>query len=223
MKNSIFKVLAVLLTVSSVSFMGLSIAGYYGRPDYASEMQAPELKEYTFTQEVGENIRWKVTRRFGDKSDVGTYDTPYQAIVKAHDDLVTKLNGERRVREETLAKIKGDTGEIAVFDRNQATDRAAMQVRIQQLEQFLAQVKDLVLKRSDQLASLSTDSKIVRDETAQRRTDVVRLGHELDEVRTDLFRLTELQRTLTDQLLRLQLENQMLEDRKQQLQGQVGE
>ncbi|MBL8819188.1 MAG: hypothetical protein JNL58_24370 [Planctomyces sp.] len=223
MKNSIFKILAVLLMVASVTFMGLSIAGYYGHPDYMSEMQSPELREFTFTQEVGERIRWTVTRRFGDKASVGTFDTPYQAIVAAHGALVTKLSEERRQREEVLGRIKGDAGEIASIERNQATDQAAMRVRIQQLETYAAQVKADVLTKSGQLADISGQSKAVRDETAQRRTDVVRLGHELEEARTDLFRLTELQRTLTDQLLRLQLENQKLEDRKEQLEGQVGE
>ena len=46
---------------------------------------------------------------------------------------------------------------------------------------------------------------------------MLRLRHELEEARTDLFRLNEILRHDTDQLVRLELENQALEQRLQQL------
>jgi hypothetical protein len=48
---------------------------------------------------------------------------------------------------------------------------------------------------------------------------VLRLRHELEELRTDLFRLTAIRRDLTDRLLRVEIENQELSDRKAQLTG----
>ncbi len=71
--------------------------------------------------------------------------------------------------------------------------------------------------KSDEAQAISVKTLEVREETATRRTDVLRLRHELEEARTDLFRLNEILRHDTDQLVRLELENQALEQRLQQL------
>ena len=71
-----------------------------------------------------------------------------------------------------------------------------------------------------ELTDLSEVSRKTREEKATRRTDVLRLRHELEEARTDLFRLTTVRRDLMDRLVRLQIENQELMDRQAQVQGQ---
>ena len=82
----------------------------------------------------------------------------------------------------------------------------------------LEQWQTAVQARSDEAQAISVTTLEVRNETAARRTDVLRLRHELEEARTDLFRLNEILRHDTDQLLRLELENQAMEQRLQQLQ-----
>lgn len=74
-----------------------------------------------------------------------------------------------------------------------------------------------LLMKSGTLQDLSVKGREIRDETAQRRTDVLRLQHELEEIRTDLYRLTAIRRDLMDRLLRTQIENQELTDRTSQL------
>ena len=80
-----------------------------------------------------------------------------------------------------------------------------------------------LLQQSQALQKASVDSKVTRDEVARRREDVIRLQNELEEIRTDIYRLVELRRDLTDQLVRLQLDNQSLEERKNQLVNQSGQ
>lgn len=220
MKSSIFKVSAVVIMVVSVAFMGMAIAAYYGRPDTASAMTAPEMQDYTFERVVGEggSVTWNVTRRVGDKGTVGTFKNAYEALVKAHADLVSRMNtetGEANTRLEAL-KEPLERGKASQVD-----DEKAMKARLAQLQQLSQQFQGQLLKKSEELQALSVQSKAIRDETALRRTDVVRLRNELEEARTDLYRLNDLKRTLTDRLLRLQLDNQALTDRRAQLSEQV--
>lgn len=223
MKSSIFKASAVVIMVVSVAFMGMSIAAYYGRPDAASAMIAPEMQDYTFERAVGENITWNVTRRVGDKGSVGSFKTPYEALLKAHADLVNRKNSEASEAKTRLDALKDPAGQIATFKASQEQDEAAMRARAAALQQVVQQFEGELLKKSDELQALSVQSKSVRDETALRRTDVIRLRNELEEARTDLYRLTEIRRVLTDRLLRLQLDNQALADRKSQLDQQVAQ
>lgn len=218
MKSLIFRVLAVVIMVVSVAFMGTSIAAYYGRADAAAAIVSPELQDYTFERNPGENVTWTVSRRIGDKGSVGTFPTAYAALVKAHQDLVSRKNTEAS---DASAKRQEIAGPLEKFKTSQEQDREAMNARIAQLRQVSAQFETELLKKSEELQALSVQSKTIRDETAVRRTDVVRLRNELEEARTDLFRLTEIRRVLTDRLLRLQLENEALAERRGQVQQQV--
>jgi hypothetical protein len=64
---------------------------------------------------------------------------------------------------------------------------------------------------------MSVETREVRDETTQRREDVIRLQSDLEELRTDRFRLEQQRLILTDRLVRLQLENQAIDQRLEQL------
>lgn len=223
MKSSIFKVLAVMVMVGSVTFMGASIAAYYGHPEPTSEMSSPQLQDYTFERNPGENPTWTVILRVGpNKGNVGSpAKTPYEAIVTAHKDLENRMRQEATAASTELQRLKDPAGELATFTTNQQQDEQAMEARIAELQQLSVRYQADLLKKSEELQALSVESKKIRDETAKRRTDVVRLHNELEEARTDQFRLTEQIRTLTDQLVRLQLDNQALTDRQKQLEEQV--
>jgi chromosome segregation ATPase len=92
-----------------------------------------------------------------------------------------------------------------------------MTAKIEALTAEAAEMAVRLRAKSDQLQGLSVQGRETREETAQRRTDVIRLQHELEEVRTDLYRLTAIRRDLVDRLLRTEIENQELSDRTAQL------
>ena len=104
------------------------------------------------------------------------------------------------------------------FDASQQQDVQAIGDRVAILQAEAEQWQTQVQARSDEAQAISVNTLEVREETAARRTDVLRLRHELEEARTDLFRLNEILRHDTDQLLRVELENQALDQRLQQLQ-----
>lgn len=223
MKNSIFKVAAVIMTVISVSFAGMSIAAYFNNPEPLSQMVEPVMQDYTFEKGVGQEVTWTVKKRFDDKGAVGgTFNNAYDALARAHEDLQRRKQQEASDANALLGQLKDENnGQLAVFRVAQSQDEAAMKVRHQQLEQVSQQLRAILLQKSEQLQALSVQSKAIRDETAVRRTDVIRLLNELEEARTDLFRLNDIKRVLTDRLVRLQLENQALNERQEQLETQV--
>ena len=218
--KSIFKVMAVLIMAASVSFMGVSIAAYFGRAEPFAEMQSSEMQGYNFERGGGAKPTWTVTRRTGDKGSVGTFSTGYEALVKAHKDYADSTNRDGQTDRDAVSKLRAQDGQLAVFTASQAMDTKAVDGRITELQEFSRQDETELLKKSEELQSLSVKSKVIRDETALRRTDVVRLSNELEEVRTDVFRLAEQRRLLTDQLLRLQLDSHSLAERRVQLQKQ---
>ena len=228
MKSLIFKVAAVFIAVIAVMLMGAALSVYFVHPDALSEMSTPSMQNYSFEQTTGENPTWTVKRRFStdpvgapkEQGQVGSYKTPYEALTKAHEDLASQMG--RQKNERVAAKAKVDN-EVTLFEASQAQDVEAIANRVTMLRATSDQIQTAVQAKSDEAQAISVKTLEVREETAARRRDVLRLRHELEEARTDLFRLNEILRHDTDQLLRLELENQALEQRLQQLQKQSEE
>lgn len=222
MKSLIFKVSAVFVAVVSVALMGASLSVYFVHPDATSEINTPAMLNYSFERTTGENPKWTVKRRFSidpalptERGQVGSYNSAYEAITKAHEDLASQMG--RQKNDKVSAKGIVDQ-QLTMFDASQQQDVKAIEDRVAMLRAGAEQWQTAVQARSDEAQAISVKTLEVRNETAARRTDVLRLRHELEEARTDLFRLNEVLRHDTDQLLRLELENQALEQRLQQLQ-----
>ena len=64
MKQVIFKVFAVFVTVVAIAMMGTAMATYLVHPDPRAEMNTPAMQNYAFEEVPGETPQWKVTRRF---------------------------------------------------------------------------------------------------------------------------------------------------------------
>ena len=222
MKSLIFKVSTVLVTVVSVTLMAAALSVYFAHPDATSEMNTLAMLNYDFQQSTGENPMWTVKRRFSvvaadskERGTVGSYKTVYEAITKSHEDLATQMVSQKTEK----GSLKTSVAEQLVkFDASQQQDVQAIGDRVAILQAEAEQWQTKVQTRSDQAQAISVNTLEVREETAARRTDVLRLRHELEEARTDLFRLNEILRHDTDQLLRVELENQALDQRLQQLQ-----
>lgn len=228
MKGTLFRVFLVAVTVFSVAMMGVALSVFLVRPDLTSEMNTPAMLRYNFAVSTGENPQWSVTQRFGEKKSVGSYASPYQALIKAHEDLKRTLDAETT----TMTAEKTDLDQrIALISAAQQQDELAIGVLADALGGrpethkdgplvgVVQQMETALLEKSGQLQGLTVQSTAIRQETAERRTDVLRLRHELEEVRTDLYRLNEIRRDLTDRLVRLQIENQELGERQKQVQG----
>jgi hypothetical protein len=219
MKRTIFKVLAVFVTVVAVAMMGASLATFFVHPDVRAEMNTPAMQNYAFERTTGETPQWTVTRRFSNdpanpqaRGSVGTFRTAYEALIRAHADLKTFLTQQtgQMVTDKTTVD-----GERTLFSASQQQDAQAIATRGEELLAISNAAMQELSRRSAELQALSVTSLATREETAARRTDVLR--HELEEARTDLFRLKAVRLDLTDRLVRLEIENQELADRQAQL------
>ena len=228
MKGNLFRIFLVASTVMAVVMMAVALSVFLVRPDLTSEMNTAAMQRYNFAVTTGENPQWTVTQRFGEKKSVGSFASPYQALIKAHDDLKRTLDAETSTMTAEKSDLDQKTTQISAA---QEQDEQAITILVHQLggrpadhpegasEGAVQQMENFLLTLSGQLQGLSVKSREIRDETAERRTDVLRLRHELEEARTDLFRLSEIRRDLTDRLVRLQIENQELNDRQAQVSG----
>ena len=222
MKSLIFRIAAVFVAVVAVTLMGAALSVYFVHPDMTSEINTPAMLNYSFEQTTGENPSWTVKRRFSvdpaapaERGQVGTFKTGYEALTKAHEDLASQFG--RQKNENVTGKGTIDQ-QLSSFEASQKQDVEAIADRAALLKAGVEQLQTFVQTKSDEAQAISVKTLEVREETADRRTDVLRLRHELEEARTDLFRLDEILRHDTDQLVRLELENQALEQRLQQLQ-----
>ncbi len=221
MKSLIFRIGAVFVAVVSVTIMGAALSVYFVHPDITAEINTPTMLNYSFEQSTGEDSKWTVKRRFStdpaapaERGQVGTYKSAYEAITKAHEDLATQLG--RQKTENGTAKGVIDQ-QLTLFEASQKQDVDAIAERAAMLKAGSEQLQTAVQAKSEEAQAISVKTLEVREETATRRTDVLRLRHELEEARTDLFRLNEILRHDTDRLVRLELENQALGQRFQQL------
>ncbi|MCA9062453.1 MAG: hypothetical protein KDA96_05325 [Planctomycetaceae bacterium] len=241
--NRFSKSAVVVITIACVMFFAISLFTFFVQPNAEAEMTIGPLQEFAFEKVPGETPSWKVTRRTvyardiqpdnTIQKDVGNYPNAYKAVLEAHKDLVARLRNETSRDDGPLPANKGLTErreavetELAAYTQHQTTDATAIRDRIQYLEKVLDDpnadpnlppLRKQIDELSRQFQNLVVESTAIRSESQERRTDVTRLQSELEETRTDFYRLKELEKELTDQLVRLQLELQSLQERHDQL------
>lgn len=224
MTTRIAKILAVVVTVLSIGFMGFAIAVYAGGKDWTSEVAASDLtSQYQIVNTGGENPTWNITRNFPSTAvdgkraldaSVGSEFGLPQALVKARTDMATQQRARITELDAEIAVAKPKVEQLAT---SRDRDIKALEARVAELTQ-IANTGDAQLKQlSAQLVSLMDNAAKIRGEAARRREDVGRLQNQLDLLRTDIYRLTELKRTLTDRLVQLKIGNESLRLRKAQL------
>lgn len=219
MKSAFPKIAAVVFAVASIAMMGTSLSAYFNRLDYVAQMSDPLISDYQFASTTTEGkVSWTVTPSIGEDRTERRKDTGYGALQEAYKHKAARLTSKANEMEQLASQL---TSQKDIVSAEQLEDRAALDRRSQQLQQTVSTAKDQYLSLSQRHQELITESQAARAETADRREDVVRLKSELEELRTDRYRLQELRRELTDRLVRLQLENQSMNQRLQQVSEQV--
>lgn len=219
MKSAFPKIAAVVFAVASIAMMGTSLSAYFNRLDYVAQMDDPLISNYKFASTTSDGkTSWTVTPNIGDDRTGRNKDSGYAALQEAYKHQSSRLTAKAGEMEQLAKQL---TDQKARVSAEQLEDNAALDKRSQQLNQVVSTTKDQYLALSQQHQELITESQAVRAETADRREDVIRLKSELEELRTDRYRLQELRRELTDRLVRLQLENQSIKQRLQQVSQQV--
>ena len=210
------KIFLVFTAVVSVLLAGVSMVAFFAVPGMHPAMA--ELQDYSFEAQAGEKVTWTVTKRLGDGGTVGSNLTIFDAVIRARNDMKQRLQSEVTEMSQQQTEVER---QLALVTAEQAQDLEAMNRQIAELEAIAADEESYVIARSGVFQDLSVRGRIVRDEVASRREDVVRLRQELEELRTHIYELTQLRRTLMDRLLRIRLDNQSLERRESQLRQQL--
>ena len=219
MKSAFPKIAAVVFTIASVAMMGMSLSAYFNRLDYVSQMSDPLISDYKFESTTAEGkTSWTVTPSTGDDRTERRKDSGYAALQEAYQDKSKRSSAKAQEMEQLEQLLSKQKERVAA---EQEEDLVALDKRIQQLTNAVTTTKNQYLAVSQQHQKLITESQEVRAETADRREDVIRLTSELEELRTDRYRLKELRRDLTDRFVRLQLENQAMNQRLQQINQQL--
>lgn len=199
--------------------MGMAVAGYYGRPDPIAEMHSPEIDEFEFEANMSENgITWTVTPSIGDDKSPKQKENAYQALLEAYSHKSNRLGAETQKMNDLTTKLRE---RVTSVKAEQQQDLDALDSRAQMLAAEVNQRELDLANKSVQFQKLAVDTRIIRDDTTKRREDVVRLQNDLEELRTDRFRLKQQRLILTDRLLRLQLENEAIDLRLNQLDSQL--
>ena len=239
MTNAINKVLAVVLAIGSIVFLALVMAYTSGGINWQSEMRADDLDAYTFATSEGENPQIKVTGPDPAtlKTDQPIVTVPAnqaaEAVIKARRNLQTQQQNELNAITEELPAVEA---QIAAIKAAQAEDTAALARRFDDLDgtwvvqgegDNKARIKDkpgmvdniarAVVDMSLELSKKLINTTAARTMAENRRKDVFRLTNELEVVRTDRARLIELRRVLADEYVRLQITNESLKQRVDQL------
>jgi len=210
------KIAAVLLPVACVLTLGASLIAWFAVPSVHPAMES--LQDYSFEAKPGATTTWTVTRRVGDEGSVASGTSGFDAVIKAQKDMAQRLNS-RTTEMRTLHDAANS--QLGSIQAQQQQDLEAVENRASDLTATIQQYEQQLLAQSAAFQDLSVQSRMIRDEVGLRREDVTRLRAELEELRTDLFRLTELQRVLTDRLLRIQIDNRSLLEREEQLNRQL--
>ncbi len=210
------KFLLVFTFIVSVLLAGVSIVAFFAVPGMRPAMA--ELKDYSFEEQIGENITWSVSRRLGDGGTVVSGATEFEAVIRAREDRVRSLRDQASELQTRHAEV---LRQLELFEAQQQQDLEALARSIEEKQALVASYENEVRKISLDFQNLSVQARDTRDRAASRREDVERLRAELEELRTDMYRLRELQRVLTDRLLRIRLDQQRLQTRKEQIMQQV--
>jgi chromosome segregation ATPase len=210
------KILLVFTAVVSVLLAGVSIVASYAVPGMQPAMA--ELNDYSFEARAGEKTTWTVTHRLGDREIVSQNSTPFDAVIGAREHHQRKLQKDSSKMGTELTEVERQYKEI---EEEQAQDIDAVKRRITELETGVSTKQSEIIKKSSEFQDLSVKERITRDEITSRRRDVVRFRAELEELRTHLYELVELRRILTEQLLRIRLDNHNLAQRENQIRQQL--
>ena len=210
------KIFLVFTAVVSVLLAGVSIVAFFAVPGMGQAMK--KLPDYSFEPQAGERITWNVSRRLGDQGPVASNVNAFDAVLKARADMQRIVQEESRQVTDLLSTVNQ---QLELFEAEQQQDVQAMDERVTALESDAEVYQQKVQEKSVEFQNLSAQARDKRSETSLLREDVVRLQAELEELRTHQYELLERRRTLMDQWLRIQLNNQTLEQREAQIVQQM--
>lgn len=218
------KVLVFATLVFSLMFMGASVAVYYGGPNWESKvhnLEAQNLSGYSFEKSAtipGQRSTWTATKK---KTSPALEDEQVNSGTVLPKVIIATQAHKLQQQRDELAALQPQIDQI-----QQATDYtkqlieadvAALDVKEQLLVQELQLLDEEIESLKQQAIAQTQLAFSIQEETERRREDVLRLKHYLDSLRTDLAYAEQLQEELRRQIGPIEINNNYLDSRKQQL------
>lgn len=206
------RVLAVLIAVLSVAFMGFAGVVSFGGPNW--EAEARNLEGYTFNLAPGEVRIWSATRAV-DRQELST-KTPLlpQVLTAAIQDRTQQAQAER---DRLASAIPDLENQIKTLSAMQEADKPALDAYFQQQTQRLAQTHAQIETTSKEQETLATEVRKVEDQLASRREDVFRLELEHRVLTADVERIKQNVAVVEEQIRLLEDELDKAQRRKREL------
>ena len=219
--NTVAKILVVFVAASSLAFLAFVAALRNGGPDWMGEMRSPELqKEFVFSVETGDKTTYSVKHRRTESSVIDKTPVLAEAVFKSRkrldEDTTKRLQELTPVPEQLQAALKA-VKEFVAADKKGV--EARQQVLDERFQQYWADTQAVGV----QFSELTLQTQDVLRVMQERREEVYRLANQLELLRNDHFAAIEQQKTLEDELIRLEDNKRKLESRQRQLKQQVGE
>ena len=211
------KILVVFTVAASLAMLGFAAVTIIGGPNW--EVQAAQIPGYTFERTAGETPMWEVT------DSVTSQKVGQPTPVLAAAVLAAQKHRRDKIQADITAIDAQLPGVLAETERARdliAKDIAALNRREELVVAELNQVHEESDALSTEGVAATQEATNIHNEVVRRREDVYRLEGELAAVRADKFRLTEQYKKLRDAVIRVRLVASTLEDRKVQLEQEVG-
>jgi len=210
------KIFLVCTLVGSVLLAGVSIVAYFAVPNMNPAMA--DLENYSFKQQIGETTTWQVKRRLDNDSNVVQNVNQFDAVVRARSDETSTLNKQLAEMGEQQQRVNEERTRLKA---EYTQDLQALQQSIVDKQAQVVSDDRVVKEASADFQDKAVRSRETRVKSASLRQDVIRVRAELDELRTEEYVLVTQRRNLVEQLLRIRLDSDVIQDRIDQLQQQL--
>lgn len=209
------RVLAILIAVLSVAFMGFAGVVSFGGPNW--EAEARVLEGYTFALTPGETPIWSATRA-ADREELSTKSPLLpEVLTAAIEDRATRAQQRVQTLNEALPLLEA---QAKTLEEMQTADVPALQQYFDVQVQRLADTHASIESTSKQQEVIAADVRKIEDQLASRREDVFRteleyriLTADVERTKQNVAVVEEQIRLLEDELDKAQRRQRELDER----------
>jgi len=208
------RLLAILVTVLSIAFLGFALAVKLGGPNW--DATARGMTAYQLTYVPGENAQWTATSADGES--VGSSPVLPGVIVAALNDKIQKLQDQLNNLNERQPQVDEN---LTRLNQQIEADREALAAGIDDKRQHLAQLEQQTAQLSNQVIQQTAAGSAVEQVVSDRRSDVFRLQNQREVLRADEARIAQIHRQMADLIEQIDADLAKARRREQQLRSQL--
>ena len=209
------RVLAVLIAILSVAFMGFAGAVVFGGPNWVAEARA--LPGYTFSRADGEPPIWSAMRAQG-QVELPTKSPLLPEVLTAA--IKDRADQARKERDTLAADLPSLEQQATILESMQKADVPALERYFQARFNRLDETHKQIEAASKQQEALAVEVGKIEDQLDSRRQDVFRLELQYRLLDADIVQVDQNLAAVEEQIRLLEDELDKSQRRKQELDRQ---